>query len=141
MSKAWLFRAVVVLISLVLILGIYYINLEQKTLSPFTTDGCSLFPDGTYQQNELWLACCTAHDLAYWQGGTYQQRLAADQSLKACVAQVGEPKIAALMLMGVRVGGTPYLPTSFRWGYGWSYPKFYAELNEVEITQVTQLSP
>jgi len=25
------------------------------------------------------------------------------------------------MFVGVRVGGTPYLPISFRWGYGWPY--------------------
>lgn len=112
-----------------------------EQLKPFTSDGCSMFPDGTYQQNELWLGCCTTHDLAYWQGGTYQQRLIADQSLKSCVAKVGQAEIAELMLMGVRVGGTPYLPTSFRWGYGWSYPKLYDELNESELIQVKLLSP
>jgi hypothetical protein len=106
------------------------------TLKPFTSDGCSLFPDGTLSQNELWLSCCTAHDLAYWQGGTYNQRMLADQNLKSCVAGVGEPQIAKLMLAGVRVGGTPYLPTHFRWGYGWSYPKFYQPLTIDELTQV-----
>jgi len=98
-----------------------------------------MFPDGTYQQNELWLSCCTAHDIAYWQGGTFEQRLNADQELKSCVAKVGQPEIAQLMLMGVRAGGTPYLPTSFRWGYGWSYPKLYGELDDEEIKQVTLL--
>jgi hypothetical protein len=42
----------------------------------------------------------------------------ADNRLKECVAGVGEPAIAQLMMAGVRVGGTPYLPTEFRWGYG-----------------------
>jgi hypothetical protein len=23
------------------------------------------------------------------------------------------------MYYGVRLGGTPYLPTSFKWGFGW----------------------
>jgi len=40
------------------------------------------------------------------------------------------------MFTGVRVGGTPYLPTSFRWGYGWPYPRAYGELNTVELEQV-----
>jgi len=47
----------------------------SSELKPFTTDGCSAFPDGTFKQNELWLSCCVAHDYAYWQGGTYSQRV------------------------------------------------------------------
>jgi len=128
-------------LAIFLVLVMYCNNLYAEQLKPFTTDGCSMFPDGTYQQNELWLSCCTAHDLAYWQGGTYQQRLIADESLKSCVAKVGQPEIANIMLMGVRAGGTPYLPTSFRWGYGWSYPKLYGELNKEELIQVKQLMP
>lgn len=110
-------------------------------LQAFTSDGCSSFPDGTPAQNVLWLQCCTAHDLAYWKGGTYRERVAADQALRDCVSDVGEPAIAALMLAGVRVGGTPFLPTRFRWGYGWPYPRFYAELSEQEVEQVRRLSP
>lgn len=109
-------------------------------LKPFTSDGCSAFPDGTFEQKKLWLSCCQRHDFDYWQGGTYQQKLASDNRLKVCVTQVGEPTIATLMLAGVRVGGTPYLPTSFRWGYGWSYPRFYGALSREERQQVSALS-
>lgn len=126
---------------LFLVLFLHSNNINAEQLKPFTTDGCSMFPDGTYQQNELWLSCCTAHDISYWQGGTYQQRLDADESLKVCVATVGQPEIAKLMLMGVRVGGSPYLPTTFRWGYGWSYPRLYGELNKEEQQQVVLLYP
>lgn len=94
-------------------------------ITPFTSDGCSAFPDGTVLQQSLWLSCCTDHDKAYWQGGTKQQRLDADLALQQCVADVGEPIIADLMLAGVRVGGSPYWPTQFRWGYGWPYPHGY----------------
>ncbi len=107
------------------------------TLRPFTTDGCSMFPDGTYQQQSLWMECCIRHDLAYWKGGTKQERLAADQTLEQCVTQVGEPEIAKLMLAGVRIGGSPFFPTSYRWGYGWSYQRGYAPLTEQEKRQVT----
>jgi hypothetical protein len=106
------------------------------TLSPFISDGCSAFPDGTFQQNELWLSCCHQHDLAYWKGGSYQDRIDADFELKSCVSKIGEPEIALLMLAGVRVGGTPFLYTKFRWGYGWPYPKFYGELTPEEKQQV-----
>ncbi len=101
-------------------------------LEPFASDGCSAFPDGTLQQNELWLACCIIHDKAYWLGGPYKERQQADMELQQCVAEVGEPEIAAIMLAGVRVGGTPYLPTKFRWGYGWPWPRGYKTLSEEE---------
>lgn len=113
---------------------------QADTLKPFTSDGCSAFPDGTIEHKKLWLDCCHQHDFDYWQGGTYQQRLASDQQLKHCVSEVGEATIAALMLAGVRVGGTPYLPTSFRWGYGWSYPRLYGALSIEELAQVVKLS-
>lgn len=113
---------------------------QASELKPFTSDGCSAFPNGTPEQKELWLKCCTAHDYDYWKGGTYEQRLASDKALKSCVAQVGEPGIALVMLAGVRVGGTPFLPTTFRWGYGWSYPRFYGELTEDELQQIKNLT-
>jgi len=108
----------------------------SSQIKPFVSDGCSSFPDGTFKQRDLWLQCCTAHDVAYWKGGTYNERLEADKALQMCVADVGEPKIAKLMLAGVRVGGSPLWPTSFRWGYGWSYPKWYGALNAQELAQI-----
>jgi len=109
---------------------------NAEKIKPFTSDGCSVFPDGTLVQRELWLSCCTAHDFAYWQGGTANERLIADNQLRQCVARVGVPKIAKVMLAGVRVGGSPYFPTSFRWGYGWSYPRWYQVLTEQEKAQI-----
>jgi hypothetical protein len=105
-------------------------------LKPFTTDGCSSFPDGTIEQASLWESCCIRHDFAYWQGGTYEERLAADEELESCVAGVGEATIASLMLAGVRVGGTPYLPTSYRWGYGWPFMRGYKPLTAEEKLEV-----
>jgi len=110
------------------------------TLKPFTSDGCSAFPDGTPSQNTLWLSCCRKHDFDYWKGGTFEERVTSDFELKQCVSEVGKPQVALLMLAGVRIGGTPYLPTSFRWGYGWSYPKGYGELTIKELAQVKKLS-
>jgi hypothetical protein len=117
------------------------VETPSKFITPFTTDGCSAFPDGTPEQNQLWLRCCTQHDLAYWQGGTYQQRLDADIALRNCVAKVGEPDVAELMLAGVRVGGSPFWPTPFRWGYGWPYPRFYGPLSIAETAQIEALFP
>ena len=127
---------------LIVMMSLVNINTSHAdTLKPFTTDGCSAFPNGTFEQSELWLTCCIQHDYDYWQGGTYQQRLLSDKALNRCVASVGQPEIAALMMAGVRVGGTPYLPTKFRWGYGWSYPRLYGPLSTAELEQVKTLQP
>lgn len=112
--------------------------LSAGELKPLTIDGCSAFPDGTIEQQSLWVGCCIKHDIAYWQGGTYNQRLEADKALEQCVSQVGEPEIARLMLTGVRVGGSPYFPTSFRWGYGWPYFRGYKALSRVEKELVVE---
>lgn len=108
-------------------------------IRPFKSDGCSSFPDGTFLNNELWLPCCVAHDYAYWKGGTIRERVAADEALRQCVASLGEPEIAKLMLAGVKVGGTPYLPTSFRWGYGWPFPRGYQALSEEDLKKIENL--
>ncbi len=113
---------------------------DSQWLAPFTSDGCSAFPDGTLAQQTLWLDCCTAHDLAYWRGGSYDQRSTADLALRQCVAQVGEEEIGLLMLAGVRAGGSPLWPTAFRWGYGWPYPRWYRELSTAEQRQVAAAS-
>ena len=107
-----------------------------KIIAPFTTDGCSDFPDGTRAHKDLWLKCCTAHDLKYWAGGSYDERMQADLELRACVKTVGKPVIADLMLAGVRVGGSPWWPTTFRWGYGWSYTNGYRTLTIEELEQI-----
>lgn len=111
---------------------------QAGTLKPFTTDGCSAFPNGTIDQQSLWVNCCIKHDLAYWKGGTQEERLEVDQQLESCVKKVGEPGIAKLMLTGVRVGGSPHFNTPFRWGYGWPYRRGYLALTSEEKIEVKQ---
>lgn len=135
-------RVIVTVMKLILLLiltGVIHAA-NAGDLAPFKSDGCSAFPDGTLEQNNLWLNCCVEHDKAYWKGGTYQERENTDNVLKICVAKVGEPVIAQLMLAGVRVGGTPYLPTAFRWGYGWPYPRGYKALTGDEIKEVEEIT-
>lgn len=113
-------------------------TVQAGTLKPFTTDGCSSFPNGTFDQQSLWVNCCISHDFAYWKGGDHKDRLKADQQLESCVAKVGEPEIAKIMLAGVRVGGSPHFNTPFRWGYGWPYPRGYAEVTSDEKIEIKQ---
>lgn len=123
-------------LSLVLSLCLLNHSAFAADILPFSTDGCSAFPDGHAEDDTLWRDCCIAHDLAYWAGGSYADRQAADEALALCVADVGEPEIAKLMLAGVRVGGSPFFPTSYRWGYGWPYVRGYAPLSETEKQQI-----
>ncbi|MDQ6961987.1 MAG: hypothetical protein Q9M28_05595 [Mariprofundaceae bacterium] len=109
-------------------------------LQPFQSDGCSLFPDGSWSKPEAWSHCCLNHDLAYWQGGTAPQRQQADEELATCVQQAGFPVTATMMHMGVRIGGSPFLPTWYRWGYGWSYGRAYQALSTLEKERRDHLS-
>lgn len=84
-----------------------------------------MFPDSD------WAQCCVDHDIAYWCGGSADERRSADLSLQACVAETGRPTLGWWMDKGVRMGGIPWTPTSWRWGYGWDWPTGYAsETNE-----------
>lgn len=109
-------------------------------LRPFTTDGCSLFPDRSYISHADWCSCCVAHDIAYWRGGTQEQRLAADQALRDCVKKsTNNPLLANLMFEGVRLGGGPYFFTSYRWGYGWQAGRAYTPLSKDEQFEADRL--
>jgi hypothetical protein len=106
-------------------------------LTPFATDGCSLFPDGTRDSPDLWCDCCLAHDLAYWKGGTAAERLAADTALQACVLErTQDPHLARTVFLGVRAGGAAVFRSTFRWGYGWAYGRGYRSLTEAERAEV-----
>lgn len=114
------------------------LNAVSEELKPFTTDGCSMFPDGVINDDSKWVKCCIKHDLAYWKGGTESERDKADEDLKKCVADTGEEEISAVMHFGVKVGGSPVYPTWYRWGYGWPYNRGYKPLSDKENEQVKQ---
>lgn len=100
---------------------------------PFSSDGCSLFPDGTVSDRKKWCDCCFAHDIAYWRGGTSPERRSADLALRDCVKEkTGNALLAETMYGGVRVGGHPAFPTWYRWGYGWPYGRGFEPLTEEE---------
>jgi len=108
-------------------------------LQPFSSDGCSVFFDGNFDDRDLWLDWCLAHDMAYWRGGTYDRRKLADATLKECVEAKGEKVIAEIMEAGVRVGGSPFFPTTYRWGYGWKDFRGYWELTAEETREADRL--
>jgi hypothetical protein len=70
-----------------------------------------------------WRECCVVHDRAYYYGGTREEKRAADEALKQCVAQILGDDISGHILgagmeIAVSIGGLPYFATSYRWGYG-----------------------
>lgn len=113
---------------------------SPSSLSPFHSDGCSLFPDASLISWHDWCECCFAHDIAYWQGGTVAERKAADQRLHDCVKDKTENSaLARMMYEGVRFGGSPYFYNWYRWGYGWGYDRKYQALTGTEQQQAEKL--
>jgi hypothetical protein len=130
---------------------------QNIEISAFTTDGCSgglsegwvflgeALPKftGKFGARPVWEDCCVAHDRVYWRGETangFDQRMQADQVLRACVQAYGPrlgPELAVrhniteetvksifnvagdLMYQAVRAGGKPCTFLPWRWGYGW----------------------
>jgi hypothetical protein len=96
---------------------------------PFTTDGCSGGMTWAWRviarRDPPWEGACVKHDRAYWAGGSALQRRSADRLLMERVTRSGHPIIAFVMWCAVRVGGHPLLPLSWRWGYGWKFPRGY----------------
>jgi hypothetical protein len=104
---------------------------ENTTDYIFTTDGCSRWPDSN------WKACCVLHDISYWCGGSYKDRQDSDHALRICVNKKNNG-VGSIMYPGVRLGGSPWLPTPWRWGYGWDdWPREYEKLeNSPSINQL-----
>ena len=106
-------------------------------LRSFASDGCSLFPDGTTKDRDKWCDCCLSHDIAYWQGGTADERKKADEALRSCIRdRTNDKELAEAIYLGVRAGGHPAFPVSYRWGYGWPYGRGYLHLSDAEKQQV-----
>ena len=91
---------------------------------PFTTDGCSRFPDGG-KKRALWLICCEVHDVAYWAGvGGEKGRAKADEDLYTCVSKRTNRAFGSLVWSGPRftpLNTSRLFPSEYRWGYGWPF--------------------
>ena len=112
----------------------------DEGLQPFSSDGCSLFPDQDLITGDDWCSCCFEHDIAYWKGGTEAEREAADRALQACVTgKTNNAVLGTLMYEGVRAGGSPYFYNWYRWGYGWEYGRNYEPLTPDESSRAQVL--
>lgn len=84
---------------------------------PNPKDGCSWVPDCNVK------TCCDDHDRAYRHGGTSEQRKRADQKFRQCIRDKDHSILDDVYYIGVRMNAVPWLPTSFRWGFGYPYEK------------------
>ena len=106
---------------------------SPTTLRPFSTDGCSLFPDRSADGKKDWHCCCVQHDRRYWRGGPASLRLQADEELRACVATTtGDMGLARVMYAGVRVGGSSPLADELSLGLWLGLWAGHAPLTEGE---------
>lgn len=100
-------------------------------------DGCSggmsWFYRNVLGKVPAWEGCCDTHDKVYGPGGTSNQKAAADWALYECVRDTDNRATAGLMLVAVAIGGQPFFPMGWRWGYerdygvSWWYARAPAE--------------
>lgn len=106
-------------------------------LRPFETDGCTMAPDGTINRPRLWRDCCVAHDLAYWGGGSKDERNATDAKLQACIKKKAGPGYAFIFRAGVFIGSlSPIRLESKRWGNAWYERAGYRTLSNEELQRL-----
>lgn len=98
---------------------------DRNVLMSFTTDGCTDFDEDFFSAAGIIHECCVQHDFRYWLGGAKNDRLDADQQLRACISQAQGPLVAAAMYRAVRIFGRPGTGKSYQWGYGWQTNRGY----------------
>jgi hypothetical protein len=78
-----------------------------------------------FNRKEPWYEACYWHDWDYWVGGCKDARYLSDIKLAYRVKATGHPLWARLMYIAVRIGGSPWLPFSWRWGFRYPYGRGY----------------
>ena len=95
------------------------IKAGELRLSPFETDGCTLFIDGTNSRPGLWRHCCIEHDLRYWYGGSIEERDGADLQIRSCVEKAAGINWARVIYAGIRTGHYSPIKNKYQWSWGW----------------------
>lgn len=110
---------------------------NSNHLRPFSTDGCSLAPNGIPKLLlDSWVECCIEHDVKYWPGGTLDDKNRADLELKECISNTGSPRVAELYYITVSTLTGAMVPATYRWGYGWEKKRDFRPLTSWETKQV-----
>lgn len=100
--------------------------IAAANLPPPHEDGCSGGISWVYR-NVFGIVpkyehCCNKHDDPYGRGGTPTEKVKADVEFFWCVKDEGGNAIVASMyFVGVTIGGQPFFPFGWRWGYKLDY--------------------
>ena len=89
---------------------------ERNVPNEFTTDACTMFPnkiDGIDLTD-----ICIEHDMAYWAGGTEEQRRMADIKMRKAVSEKSK-FLGEIMYFLSRITGNAKCPFPQKWGYGY----------------------
>ena len=120
-----------------LILVVSPIFSQAESLTRFTTDYCTSYPEGTRDQPDLWKICCLEHDLFFWAGGSKKDREIIDLKLRDCVEKKAGSAQANLMYYAVRAGSlSPIKNPDKKWNNGWRERPDYAPLSSEDVDQV-----
>jgi hypothetical protein len=110
---------------------------SSQYMRPFSTDGCTMYGEGTCEKPYAWTHCCVEHDFKYWHGGSAEEKTAADQELSNCVSKSGFSDHAFMMLMGINL----FASHTDRWGSGWHQNPGYRKLTNDEVEEYSRISP
>jgi len=83
--------------------------------APFSSNGCSGFREAQF------FSCCFAHDFAFWAGGNWTDRRAADKRLRRCVIDVGKDRLRGdIAFLLIRLGIVPGVVVNDGWARAWT---------------------
>lgn len=93
---------------------------DEATLQKVQTYHCEHLPEKFAV--DQWGHCCSALDLEYWRGGTFIAQREANDAFRSCLGDVyPESYVPIIAYYGLYVVNSPFIPTSWRWGYGWDF--------------------
>jgi hypothetical protein len=93
---------------------------------PFASDGCSVIQPvyEFFGATPPAAAFCRLHDVDYWAGGPLRDYVRANREVRQRTSAAGYPVLAWIRWLGVTLGGWPFLPTPWRWGFGWHFGRW-----------------
>ena len=100
-------------------------------LRPFCTDGCSVVGNKTKTS----FKCCVEHDIAYWSGGTREDKYRADGRFYQCLLRTEGQRVAEAYSAAVALYGDPY------WGLDWIDRPRFKKLTDEERCVVAMSTP
>jgi len=93
---------------------------DEAILHEVQTYHCANLPEKLAV--EKWGNCCSELDREYWRGGTFIAQREANSAFRTCLGDVyPESYMPIIAYYGLYAVSSPFVPTSWRWGYGWDF--------------------